>query len=260
MPNRKSILPESQAEDNSPPPSANGAGSSCEPVAAPEAEPTATDPYDPATLRLSQDFSASFSVKKSLLSVPVRKPDKSWFVRVHPDEAYRLQTAVIELKEDRETYLVAPALWPELTTEATFSPRVLFTTINSQSVLFLWPIRLPGPDARKDEWNRTALEAASRAVKGWVRLTANMSLGAYDVLEANGQLAEPEWPNSSFREVLRIAFQDRYIIHRDHPVLRRLRGRVSDERSYRLSSDLGRGFRVHGPAWRAADTAVRRGP
>ena len=68
----------------------------------------APDPFDPAALRLSQDFAASVGVRKVLLSVPVRKPDKSWWVRVHPDEGYRLPTTVIELREDRgsESYLV----------------------------------------------------------------------------------------------------------------------------------------------------------
>src|SRR5690242_11229180 len=71
-------------------------------------DPPGPDPFDPASLRLSQSLSTVIGVKKALLSVPVRKPDRSWFVRVHPSEHYRLQTAVIELKEDRETYLVAP--------------------------------------------------------------------------------------------------------------------------------------------------------
>jgi hypothetical protein len=70
------------------------------------------DPFDPASLRLRGDLTAAMGVKKALLSVPVRKPDKTWFVRVHPDEAYSIQTAVIELKEEKETYLVARDLWP----------------------------------------------------------------------------------------------------------------------------------------------------
>src|SRR5262245_26456009 len=110
------------------------------------------DPFDPAALRLSQDFAADLGVKKALLTVPVRKPDKAWFIRVHPSEESRLVTAVVELKEERETYLVAPALWPELAGEATFSPRALFTAVNRQGVVFLWPVRLPGPDGKLDDW------------------------------------------------------------------------------------------------------------
>jgi hypothetical protein len=185
----------------------------------------APDPFDPASLRLSHDF-AALGVKKALLTVPVRKPDKSWWVRVHPGDDYALQTAVIELKEERETYLVAPALWPQLAAEATFSPRALFTTINRQGVLFLWPIRLPGSDGKVDAWSQSALEAAQKARKGWVRVAANMALGAYEVWEASGDLGEPDWPDKPFRELLATGFKGKLIDSVDHPVLRKLRGEV----------------------------------
>ena len=184
----------------------------------------APDPFDPQVLRLSQDFSASVGVKKALLSVPVRKPDKSWFVRVHPDPNYRLLTAVIELKEDREVYLIAPALRAELATEPTFKIKMFATAINRQGVVFLWECNLPRPDGRADEWSRTGLQAVEMATKGWVRVTANMSLSAYEVFEAQAQLSELEWPAVTMGELLRIAFKDRYILSLDHPVLRRLRG------------------------------------
>ncbi len=187
----------------------------------------APDPFDPASLRLSQDFSASIGVKKTLLTVPVRKPDKSWFVRVHPDAAYRLQTAVIELKDERsEVYLVAPPLWPELAAEVTFKPKLLATAINRQGVAFLWEVNLPRPDGRADEWSRTALEALDMAGKQWVRVVANMALGGYELYTASGELGEPRWPDMPFRDLLRIAFKDRFITDRSHPVLRRLRGEV----------------------------------
>jgi hypothetical protein len=200
------------------PVSANGHG---EPQIAREVPP---DPFDPARLRISQDFSANVGVKKALLTVPVRKPDKSWFVQVHPAEAYRLHTAVIELKEDRETYLVEQSLWPYLTTEATFSDRALFTSITRQGVVFLWPIRLPRSDGRSDQWSQSALDAASMASGKWCRVVANMHLGAYEVFEAGGELAAPTWPDLPFSELLRLAFRQRYIDSLDHPVLRKLRG------------------------------------
>jgi hypothetical protein len=192
----------------------------------PTQEATGPDPFDPASLRLTQDLAAGIGVKKALLSVPVRKPDRGWFVRVHPGEDYRLTTAVIELKEDRETYLVAPALWPDLAAEATFSPRALFTAVNRQGVLFIWPVRLPGPDGRVDDWSRTALESAQLAMRGWTRVVANMALGSYEAYQATGQLPEPEWPDLAFRQLLRIAFKDRFINALDHPKLRQLRGEV----------------------------------
>jgi hypothetical protein len=182
------------------------------------------DPFDPSRLRLSQDFIAAAGVKKVLNTIPVRKPSKEWFVMTHPDPAYRIQTCVVELKEDSETYLVDPSLWPELAGESTFSPRALMTAINRQGVLFLWPIRLPGPDGRLDEWSRSAMEAATHANGKWVRVQANMSLGAYEIYEAAGQWAAPEFPTMPFQQLLKIAFKDKFITSLDHPILKRLRG------------------------------------
>lgn len=184
------------------------------------------DPFDPASLRLTGNFAAAVGVKKLLITVPVRKPDKSWFVRTHPSDDYRLETGVIELKEDRETYLVAPALWPDLATESTFSPRALFTAINRQGVVFIWPCRMPGADGKLDEWSRSSLEAEALARCGWVRVQSNMSLGAYEVSEAKGDIGEPEWPTQSFGDLLKIAFRGKFIDSLNHPVLRKLRGEL----------------------------------
>ena len=194
--------------------------------APPPSDDQPPDPFDPASLRLTGDMTAALGVKKALLTLPVRKPDKAWFVRVHLNSDYHLNTAVIELKEDRETYLVAPALWPELAAESTFGPRALFTAVNRQGVVFLWPIRMAGADGKVDEWSRSALEAANMAQRGWVRVTSNMSLGAYEVFTATGDLPDPEFPEMPFSDLLKVAFKDRFIDTTNHPVLRKLRGEV----------------------------------
>ncbi|MEX1230834.1 MAG: hypothetical protein WEB58_11385 [Planctomycetaceae bacterium] len=192
----------------------------------PQKKNEAPDPFDPEQLRLSQDFASNFGVKKSLLTVPVRKPPKETYVRIHPDPLYRLETAVLELKEDREIYLVAPSLRDDLATESTFGVRAFFTAMTRQNVLFLWPCRLPGPDGKIDEWSRSSLEAATIAAEKWVRVQSNMALGAYEVWEAMGDIPEPTWPDTSFRDILAIAFKDRRIDSLDHPVLKRLRGEI----------------------------------
>jgi len=194
------------------------------PKAGPDVVKPEADPFDLTSLRLSQDFASAVGVKRLITTVPVKKPSKEWFVRTHPDPAYRLQTAVLELKEDRETYLVSPGLWPELADETTFSPRLLVTAINRQGVLFLWPIRLPGPDGKIDDWSRSAMDAADEAKSQWVRITANMSLGAYDVAVGSGLMAEPSWPDITFQQIIKIAFRDKMISEWSHPVLQRLRG------------------------------------
>ena len=182
----------------------------------------APDPFDLESLRLGQDFAASVGVRKALTTVPVRRPDRQWVVRVNPDPAFRLETAVLELKEDGETYLVAPALRIELPGEIT--PKVLHTAVTRQGTVFLWPIRMPDEMGKLDEWSRSALEGSKLAQRQWIRIAANRTLGAYETYVATGDLPEPEWPDKSLQELVRIAFRDKFIDSLDHPVVQRLRG------------------------------------
>jgi hypothetical protein len=183
------------------------------------------NPFNPAELRLDQSFADTVGVKKHLMTVPVRKPGRQEFVRVHPDPKYRLTpAALIEVKEDREFYLVMPQMAHELVGE--FSIVTLFTVVNRQGVVSLWPAKLPGSDGKHNEWHRSAAEAAELAMKGWIRLTANMSLGAYEVFEAKGNVSEPVWPDLSFQDILKIAFGNRTVDRVDHPLVQRLRGQI----------------------------------
>lgn len=183
------------------------------------------NPFDPAALRLDQSYADTVGVKKLLTTVPVRKPNRQDFVQVHPDPEFRLTpAAIIEVKDEGEVYLVTPNIAPGVAGE--FSIVTLFTTINRQGTLHLWPVKLPAPDGRHNEWHRSAAEAAERAMKKWVRVTASMSLGAYEIFEASGGLPEPVWPDFSFQEILKIAFRERIVDRPDHPLLQRLQGIV----------------------------------
>ena len=196
-----------------------------EPLAAPSttAPVLAPDPFDLTNLRLASNFSETSGVKKLLRTIPVRKPGKQDFVRVHPDASYRENFAMIELKEDRELYLISGAdLTAELSAEST--NLTLHTAINRQGVVFLWPVPLPRPDGREMLWHSSAREAAAEAITSWVRVSANMSLGAYELTTAEAITTEPQWPPYSFQELLRIAFRDRLVTDLSHPVIKRLRG------------------------------------
>ena len=182
------------------------------------------NPFDPKRLRLSQRFSQGADVKRALVTVPVRKPNSQEFFRVHPDDEWRLDTALIEIKADREVYLVDPKIWPLFPNEC--KPRTLYTTIDRRNVVTLWPVRLPDEHGRLDEWNRSAHEAALLALDKWVRLSSNMSLGAYEIDVAMGAFPDPVWPNVNFADLLKIAFKGKTIEDLDHPTLRRLRGEI----------------------------------
>jgi hypothetical protein len=138
---------------------------------------------------------------------------------------YRLTpAAIVELKEDRETYLITPAIAQQLPDE--FAAATLLTAVNRQGVLFIWPLKLPGSDGKQSDWHRSATEAAEIAMTRWSRLKANMSLGAYELFEATGDLPDPEWPELTFPEILKIAFRNYYVDRLDHPLIKRLLGEV----------------------------------
>ena len=214
----ESAPPEPKAETNGssqvPPNGADGAAD----------VPEDLDPFaDPSKLVISQDFGRAAGVEKLLTVVPVRKPLKHDFVRVHPDPGFRMSPAgIVELREEREVYLVMPHLAAELAGEYRFM--TLYMAVNSKGVPFIWPIPLPEEGGRKNLWAESGHEAAAHAVKSWVRVTANMSLGAYEIKRATTLVADPEWPAMPFGELLKIAFRGYLIGSLDHPVVRRLRG------------------------------------
>jgi len=179
--------------------------------------------FDPERLRLNQSFADDLGVK-TLLTVRVRKPGKQTFFRVHPAPEYRLPTALLELQDQREIYAVDPSLRQLLADEIIIA--TLFTCIDRGGNVFLWPTKLPASDGRPNEWHTSASRIAQLAMTRWVRMQANMTNGCYEAFEAVAKLPEPEWPTVGFKDLLKAAFQDRFIQDLDHPVILKLRGAI----------------------------------
>jgi hypothetical protein len=181
------------------------------------------DPFDPATLRV--DALADVDVEKILTAVPVRRPNRTEFFRIHPE--YVTDTLVLEYVDglDRETYLVQREL-QDLVGHELRAVR-LFTAINKRGTVFLWPAKLPREDSDAGRrWAETALQAAEQAKRLWVKMRGNRDLGGYEVFRAKGDLGEPQWPDKSFRDLIEIAFRDRLIDRPDHEVIRELAGEL----------------------------------
>ena len=218
----------SQIEDHRPHAEDNGHAALFEPdhaaatPPAPAPSPQPPDPFDPATLRMDANYAAGLGVKKMLTTVPVRRPGKQEWFRVRPGEEWRILTAIFESEADRETYLVDRSLWAELA--GTIAPALILTCISRAGDLFLWRCKLPGPDGRPNHWIDSALAIAREAETNWRRMAANMTAGYYDGFEPSATLPDPEWPDRTFTEILRTAFQGRLIDSLDHPLLRQLRG------------------------------------
>lgn len=174
-----------------------------------------------ASLRIDQAYlNEAIGARQLLLTIPVRKPNRDEFFRVHP--VHQLLTFSLELKAERETYFITQAV-ASLVAEF-IDPTCLRLCVSRQGVRFLWPVKLPKDDKRGDAWRKSAIEAAEIAVKKWVRISADMNLGAYQVFMASAELGDPKWPTETWPEVLKIALKDKRIDSEEHDVIRQLLG------------------------------------
>ena len=181
------------------------------------------DPFDPARFVALGSIAGNIGVVKQLVTCPVRKPSSQEFVRVHADTRFCLRAFVIEIKEERETYLVYPAVAIELPSETRVVS--LRLAINRQGAIFLWPVPEPRLDGHENAWWSSARIAADKAMCDWTRMVANKSQGAYDVFIAPGVLGDPVWPDKSMGEIIKVSFGEKFIIRdAEHPVIRRMLG------------------------------------
>jgi len=184
-----------------------------------------TTDFDLDSLRLKQDFSETLGIQRILSHVPVRKPNKTNFIRVHSGEDYRMDVGIVEMKEERETFLVTPAMMSEPGIYDLVVPARLVTYVTRQGVLALWPLKLE-KDGRLNPWHESALKAARLAEEKWVSVRADMSLGAYQIFTAKEEFPEPEWPEHTFSELVRLGFKGMIVDKPDHPLIQQLTGAI----------------------------------
>jgi hypothetical protein len=161
-------------------------------------------------------------VRKVLTIVKVAKPGKQEFFRVRPGEEFSYLTQCLKWEEDGHVYALALELWPDYAEH--LQAVVLRLAVNRRGEPFFVPCALPDPSGKHNTWHTSRMNAVLLAEKKWIRMSANMHLGGYDVFEAAASLSEPVWPEQSMIELLDIAFKDRQIERTDRPVLKQLRG------------------------------------
>lgn len=174
-------------------------------------------------IRLSQNFADDLAVKRKLTVVPITKPNSSWWVRLHSELTFQIETTCLEDRENNHLYLVMPEVRQQLSDEAKVFR--LFTAINRQGNVFLWPIKIPNtdsPEGRMERYFQSVCSAVTLAKDEWIRVKWNKNLGAYDTLRTDRKLPDPEWPEESFQEIISIAFRNLVITSLDHPLVERL--------------------------------------
>ena len=178
---------------------------------------------DFSKFRISANNSGLPVAQKVLMHVPVDKPGKQRYVRVHTDNNFRLECATLKLEGDERFYLIAPHIGSAVAQDLKLV--TLKLSIDRQGNVFLWPVPPAPEDGNENSWNQSQRQIAVMAEKNWVRLSPNRATGSYEVMVAKGEIPEPTWPDLTFEDILEIAFGKTHIIdNRDHPALRKLWG------------------------------------
>lgn len=179
---------------------------------------------DLKALRLPANYGATLGVKKLLTTVPVSKLKKPQFFRTHSADNMTFAAMFLEQKEARESYVVLPNVAQEIS--ELVRPVMLHAAIDRQNNVFLIPVPLPGEAGTRNPWHESLAQAVELAKLTWLRLTANMHTGSYDVYEAQAELPEPEWPANDIDVLVQVAFRGKIITSLDHPVVQSLLGKV----------------------------------
>jgi hypothetical protein len=181
------------------------------------------DEWNLDSLRLDQSFDQMIGAEQVVTTVPVRKPLSQEFFRIHSDPSWRLQVALLQIRDENEVFIVERNLWTDLWEE--ISPAMLFMAVSRDGAPFLWPVRLP-KDGRIDRFNESDMKVVTAARKNWVRRYWVPEIKSHKVLATTKLTMQPVWPEIGFEEVVKIAFKDRRIKSLDHPAIKRLRGEV----------------------------------
>jgi len=187
-------------------------------------ESASSTSIDLKSLRLPANYGATLGVKKLLTNVLVGRPKKPQFFRTHIADGMTFPGMILENKEARESYVVVPGVAQEIS--ELVRPVMLHAAIDRQNNVFLIPVPLPGEDGTRNPWHESLAQAVEHAKLKWIRITANMHVGGYDVYEAEGELPEPEWPEHDIDALVQVAFRGKIINDLDHPMVQALLGKI----------------------------------
>lgn len=187
-------------------------------------ESASSTSIDLKSLRLPANYGATLGVKKLLTNVLVGRPKKPQFFRTHISDGMTFPGMILENKEARESYVVVPGVAQEIS--ELVRPVILHAAIDRQDNVFLIPVPLPGEDGNRNPWHESLAQAVEHAKQKWIRISANMHVGGYDVYEAEGELPEPEWPEHDIDALVQVAFRGKIIDDLDHPMVQALLGKI----------------------------------
>jgi hypothetical protein len=153
-----------------------------------------------------------------------RRPNDQEFLRVMPGGGCILPLFKSKADGDR-LYLFKKDMEPYLPAKAIRPYRLVLAKSLRAIVPFIWPLPVPQDDMGQT-WHNSANAAADAAETAWIKMEADMVGGCYVFYPAEDELPEPEWPREPLAELILLAFKNRRIEAPDHPIIRRLGGKL----------------------------------
>lgn len=176
-------------------------------------------------LRLPDNFAQAPIGVRQPLRPTFGKLNKHRFSRVHPSPEYKYPTVLVADKDSMgEAYLAAPNLIQRLGSMA--KPKILRLAVDNAGVPRLVAEPIAAPNDRQNLWNDSMIRAIYAGETDWVRVEPNTTAGQYEIIKAQGDLGEPQWPEQSMNELVLECFKDRIIQDPSHPLILQLEGRV----------------------------------
>jgi hypothetical protein len=152
--------------------------------------------------------------------IPIRRPEKNWFLRSHPDPEFTLPIDILELKDcpDEGTYFLGPDVeFPEELYEQVI-PAMITRCITSDRVEFFY-LAKQSSKSPKDSTRQCLREAKYN----WIKQAWNNTSKSYNYVKATQLRREPVWSNATLDELLEKALATKmYISRPDHEVINRL--------------------------------------
>jgi len=156
-----------------------------------------------------------------ITAIPPERPDKQTFIRAHPTMSAVVDVVVYEA-ENKRKYLVHKNAIPYVS--AHMKKMQLYPVISLKGNIWLFPVTLPKPGKKMNDWSVSREKIIFQARKQWIQCVPKSEGAGYDAVVALKKHREPEWPELTMPEYLEIAFDGYIIQDKDHPVVKALRG------------------------------------
>ena len=200
-----------------------------EPVAASESLPPGPPmqsygEFSPENLRVLNTMDLGKLVRQELVEIPVRKPKKDEWFRVHLD--YQQQGGILELDSLNKLYWVSKKMQSQVEHDPCFTYRLCVLAVSRQGAPFIWPVKTNSKaGGTGDKFVRVPFAAMILGKEKWTRLYWSQERSEYQI-ESSELLDEPKFPDKPFPELLKLAFKDTVIDTVDHPAILDLKGRA----------------------------------